>query len=128
MFIVTTVVGTMCAVLDSNDYTLEWFDKDMLFNLNNQGISIKVVTSDKIVPVNGIEVPMDKCYWGKSDKSIFSEVKRVSKQGKNLIFITSSKKYKCKIIGVDNKVVKCLFTNGLIVNIDVSYFKGDLNV
>lgn len=120
MFCVTAKVGSMFAVYDSVDFTVEWVNRVQLESYIRQGVQISGVTNNGVSLNLGITVPYDKCIWTKSRKCIFDVADRVQLSSDCIIVYAEGKKYKGKFKAnlATEKVYK--FSNGINVIIPFS--------
>ena len=121
MFYLTAKVGTMFAVYDDTDNSVEWFDKAQLDQYLGMGVEIMGYSSQGIKPVRNRQVGYQSCYWTKTRRNIFDVADRVQKSGDIITIFAEGKKYKCKILDYNNTVYQVLFTNGLNVQIPTSW-------
>lgn len=118
MFYLTAKVGSMFAVYDDSDSTIEWYTKAQLEGFLNLGVVIKGFNKSESNPVPHMTCDCNSCKWTKSKRSIFDVADRVQYDTKNLVVFAEGKKYKGKVLAKSNDSTKyVLFTNGLVVPI-----------
>lgn len=123
MFFATAQVGSLFAVYDDSDGTVEWFNKEQISAFLKKGVEIYGITPQGFKPIGSIQVPFSKCNWTKSRNNIFQVATSVKKNKDILVIIAENKKYKCKILDRNNTVFYVVFTNGLNVQIPVDWLE-----
>lgn len=117
MFYVTARVGTMFAIYDDTDNSVEWYDKIQLDDFYNKGINIKGYSPQSVYLRTNLQCPFNFCNWTKTKRNIFDVASRVIEQGDTITIIAEGKKYKCKIYDYNNHYYFVKFSNGLHVKI-----------
>lgn len=123
MFHLTAQVGSMFAVYDDSDNSVEWYDKSQLNNFVKLGVVIDGYTTSSVRIKNTLLCAFNSCNWTKSKSNIFSVATRVSKSGDVLTIYAEGKKYKCKIFDYNNTFLFVRFFNGLNVNIPTDWVR-----
>lgn len=123
MFYLTARVGTMFAVYDDSDNTVEWFDKNNLDNFLDMGIQIMGYSKSAVNIVNNISIPYDKCFWSKSKKCLFDVATRAYANNCFITIIAENKKYKCKVLGQVQNGLAVKFSNGIMTAIPFTWLR-----
>lgn len=121
MFYLTARVGSMFAIYDNTDNSVEWYEKPQLDKFLSIGVVIKGYSSSGIKVNNNLMCPFHSCNWTKSKSNIFDVVKRVTRTSDMLIIFAENKKFKCKIYDNDNIFLYAKFSNGLNVKIPMDW-------
>ena len=124
MFYLTAKVGTMFAVYDDTDNSVEWFNKTQLDQYLGIGVQIMGYSLQEVKPVRDRRVSYQSCYWTKTRKNIFDVVERVVTSGDNITIFAEGKKYKCKILDHNSTYCSVIFSNGLNVMIPMEWLKS----
>ena len=114
MFVLTNVVGTIYAVYDDTDNSVEWINLDTLKKLISNGINITGINlanneiKPQIVVLNYKDIN-----WN-DGKNIFQTATTVHIDNKgNLLLKAGVKKYKAKILMKDDGSAMLLLSNGI---------------
>lgn len=127
MFYLTARIGSMCAVYDDSDSTVEWCDKEVLKKYLSMGVAIEGVANNTVRPVTGLTCNWKNCNWTKSKRNIFDVADRVTINNESLVVYAEGKKYKAKILpseinyAVAGSRYNCLFSNGIFVKVPASW-------
>lgn len=123
MFYITARVGSMFAVYDNGDNSVEWYDKSQLLSYANMGVQISGLSKNGVSLHTNLQCSWHSCNWTKSKKNIFDVAERVQKSGDTITIFAEGKKYKCKILDYNNTVCHVVFSNGLNVSIPMSWLE-----
>lgn len=124
MFYLTAKVGTMFAVYDDSDNTVEWHSKGELDKYVGMGILIQGYSVNGVQPVNNINIPYNCCNWTKSGKCIFSIAERATASGNFITITAEGKKFKCKVLGQVGSCIAVKFSNGIMTSIPMVWLRN----
>lgn len=116
MFTLTRVIGSLCAIYDSDDGSLEWVSKEKAHEYNKE-VSIYGMNAGKFEPVSTLVEPKD-CNW--NGKNVFETAIRFTADNNwNFILtVEGGKKYK----GIISADMLC-FNNGIYLMLSESMQK-----
>lgn len=125
MFYFLKRVGCNYAILDSDDGVVDWIPKEELDSYIKDGISITGVDSKTGELKNQlVELSAVKCNWD-GGENIFSNASSFSiaaRTGKFELKASGSKKFKGKLIKVDDSDARLAFNMGVYVPISISVY------
>lgn len=125
MFYLTARIGSMCAVYDDSDNTVEWCDKEVLKKYLSMGISIEGISNGVGKPVDNVRCNFKSCNWTKSKRNIFDVLERAQITNAGIVVFAEGKKYKGKFINKTNEGVLTAFSNGISVVIPLYWLEAN---
>lgn len=125
MFYLTARIGSMCAVYDDSDSTVEWCDKIVLKQYLSMGVTIEGVSGNTVKPVTSLKCDWRSCNWTKSKRNIFDVAEKVQITSGGIVVFAEGKKFKGKFINEAQGFMVTRFSNGLTVLIPVDWLNNN---